>query len=140
MKNWWLALVVVAGCAAENKPDLDATGTVQAQMTYGGGNCAKTGSEPFVMFLAKQDQYGSYTITQSAVGQEIGGNVVCGSVYCEIMFFKSWDNNNYDSFHVDGTLTLDGNDMSITGNGTYSVFGSATGSCEQVVTYAGTLQ
>jgi hypothetical protein len=138
MKNWWLALVTLAGCARDPGPEIDATGTVQTQLTYGGGNCAKTGSEPFVMFLAKQDAW-NYTITQSAVGQSIGGNVVCGSVYCEIDFFKTWDNNNYDSFHLDGTLTLDGNDMSITGTGKYSVFGSS-GSCEQVVTYKGALQ
>jgi hypothetical protein len=139
MKNWWL-VVALAGCvSSSDKPDLDATGTVQTTMTYGGGNCAKSGSEPFVMYLAKQDQW-NYTITQSAVGQSINGNVVCGSVYCEIDFFKTWDNNNYDSFHLDGNLTLDGNDMSIKGNGKYSVFGGSSGSCEQVVTYAGTLK
>jgi hypothetical protein len=137
MKNWWIAAVVLAGCASEPKENLDATGTVQTTMTYGGGNCAKSGAEPFVMFLAKQDQW-NYTITQSAVGQSINGNVVCGSVYCEIDFFKSWENNNNDSLHLDGNLTLDGNDMSIKGNGKYSVFG--TTSCEQVVTYSGVLQ
>jgi hypothetical protein len=138
MKNWWIAAVVLAGCAGEPKEDLDATGTVQTTLTYGGGNCAKSGTEPFVIFLAKQDSW-NYTITQSAVGQSINGNVVCGSVYCEIDFFKTWQNNNQDSLSLDGNLTLDGNDMSIKGNGKYSVFGSGT-SCEQVVTYAGVLQ
>jgi hypothetical protein len=139
MKNGWLALVVIAGCATNSGPELDATGTVQTQLTYGGGNCAKTGSEPFVMFLAK-NAYGSYDMTQTAVGQDINGNVVCGSVYCEIMFWKSWQNNNNDSMNLEGTLTLDGNDMSIKGSGKYSLFGGLTGSCEQVVTYKGALQ
>ncbi len=139
MNRWWLALVVVAGCAAEDKPDIDATGTVQTQLTYGGGNCAKSGTEPFVMYLAKNG-YGSYDMTTSAVGQDINGNVVCGSVYCEIQFWKTWNNNNNDSLTLEGTLTLDGNDMSITGSGKYSVYGGFVGSCEQVVTFAGALQ
>lgn len=139
MNRWWLALVVVAGCATENKPDIDATGTVQTQLTYGGGNCAKSGSEPFVMYLAK-DAYGGYDMTTSAVGQDINGNVTCGPVYCEIQFWKTWNNNNSDSLTLEGLLTLDGNNMSITGSGKYSVYGGFTGSCEQVVTYAGALQ
>jgi hypothetical protein len=40
---------------------------------------------------------------------------------------------------LEGVLTLDGDTMQITGNGKYSVSGSAT-SCEQMVTYAGALQ
>lgn len=138
MKTWWFALVL-AGCVADSdKPDLDASGTVQAQMTYGGGNCAKSGSEAFTIYLAKNG-YGSYDITQGAIGQSIGGNVVCGPVYCRIDFFKSWQNNDNDSLHLDGTLTLDGNDMSIKGNGKYSVFGLGT-DCEQTVMYQGALR
>jgi hypothetical protein len=79
-------------------------------------------------------------MTQTAVGQDINGNVICGSVYCEIQFWKTWQNNNNDSLTLEGTLTLDGNDMSIKGSGTYSVFGGSVGSCDQVVTFAGALQ
>src|SRR5262245_61657924 len=100
-KARWLAVVICAGCATNDKPDIDATGTVSLMMTYGGGNCAKTGKEPFMMFLAKRGEFEGYDITQTAVGQNINGNVVCGSEYCSIDFFKTWTNNSNDSFSLD---------------------------------------
>ncbi|HEY5925910.1 MAG TPA: hypothetical protein VIV11_29685 [Kofleriaceae bacterium] len=137
MKNWWLALVALAGCVS-TESELDATGTFSTQLTYGGGNCFKTGSEQFTIFVAKNG-YGGYDMTQSAVGQTINGNVFCGSDSCDVMFFKSWQNNNDESLHLDGTLVLDGDTNQITGNGKYSVFGLGV-DCDQTVTFAGTRQ
>jgi hypothetical protein len=134
-KTWWLAVAICAGCATNDKPDIDATGTVNASLTYGGGNCAKTGSEPFKLHLQKNG-YASYDITQDAVGQHISGDVVCGGYYCEIHFFKDWQNNNNDLLSLDGTLTLEGETNKISGNGTYK----ALGDCEQQVTFAGALE
>ena len=43
MKNRWLLALVLVGCATNDKPDIDPTGTVSTTLTWGGGNCAKTG-------------------------------------------------------------------------------------------------
>ena len=134
-KTWWLALVVCVGCATEDRADIDASGTVATTMMWGGGNCAKSGSEPFTMFLARTS-YGSYDMTTSAVGQSISGNVNCGGYYCEIQFFKNWENNTNDLLSLDATLTLEGETNKITGNGTYK----SLGDCEQQVTFSGALQ
>jgi hypothetical protein len=128
---------VLAGCAT-NKGDIDATGTVSTQLTWGGGNCAKSGSEAFTIFLVKNG-YGSYDMTTSAIGQDITGSVICGPEYCEIRFHKSWFNNANDLLSLDGTLTLKGEDMTITGTGKYEVFGAGA-DCEQVATFKGSLQ
>jgi hypothetical protein len=137
MKAWWLALVLV-GCASNNKEDIDATGTVAAQMTWGGGNCQKSGKEAFTIFLGR-NAYGSYDITHTSTISDINGNVTCGPEYCEIQFWQQWTGMNYEYMTLEGVLTLDGDTMQITGNGKYSVSGSGT-SCEQMVTYAGALQ
>ena len=125
---------MVVGCATNDKPDIDPTGTVFTTLTWGGGNCAKTGTEPFKIFIARSAS--SYEMTTDAVGQTIHGNVFCGPEYCEIQFFKSWENNNNDLLHLDGTLTLDGDTNEITGTGKYDVLGD----CEQVVSFKGALQ
>ncbi|HEX5059611.1 MAG TPA: hypothetical protein VFV99_09640 [Kofleriaceae bacterium] len=138
MKTWWLAAVLLVGCASNDKPDIDATGTVTGQMTWGGGNCQKSGSEPFTIFIAKIDSF-NYNITTNTVGASIGGSVVCGPEYCQIMYFKQWSGANQESLSLDGTLTLDGDTNAITGNGKYDSF-DAVGSCEQQVTYTATLQ
>ena len=134
-KAWWLAVAICAGCATNDKADIDATGTVSTTLTWGGGNCAKTGAEPFTMFLAK-NAYGSYDMTTNAVGQNINGTVVCGGYYCEIHFSKDWQNNNNDLLSLDGTLTLEGETNKITGSGTYKDLGN----CDQQATFAGALQ
>ena len=141
MKTWWLAALLVgfAACASNDKPDIDATGTIAGQMTWGGGNCQKTGSEAFTIYLAKNTATNSYTITTNTVDAQIGGDVLCGPEYCQIMFFKQWTGANQESLSLDGTLTLDGDTNAITGNGKYDSF-DLNGSCEQQVTYAGTLQ
>lgn len=138
MKTWWFAAALLVGCASEDKPDIDATGTVAGQMMWGGGNCQKSGSEAFMIFIAKIDSY-NYNITTNTVGASIGGNVVCGPEYCQIQFFKQWSGANQESLSLDGTLTLDGDTNAITGNGKYNSF-DAAGSCEQQVTYTATLQ
>jgi hypothetical protein len=139
MKTWWLAALALAGCASEDKPDIDASGTVSTQMTYGGGNCQKSGNEAFTIYLARNAAYNSYDITQPSPDATVGGDVVCGPVYCQIMIFKQWTDVDYVSYDIQATLTLDGNTNAITGNGTYKAFGSAI-NCEQQVTFAGSLQ
>jgi hypothetical protein len=138
MKLGWIAVVVLAGCVGVGGgSDMDATGTAQMQLTYTGGNCAKAGSEPFVLFFAKNG-YGSYDITQAAIGQTISGSVFCGSRSCDVTFFKTWSNNANDSLSLDGMLTID-DDMVIDGSGKYSMFGFGV-DCEHFVTFAGALQ
>ena len=137
MKTWWLAAVLLSGCVSAES-ELDASGTFATQLTYGGGNCFKTGSEPFTIFVTKNG-YGGYDMTQSAIGQNINGNVWCGSDSCDVMFYKSWQNNNNESLNLDGTLVLDGDTNKITGTGKYSMFGIGT-DCDQTVTFAGARQ
>jgi hypothetical protein len=139
MKRVCLALVVLVGCVSSNdQPDLDPTGTISTQMTWGGGSCRKTGTVPFMLHLAK-NAYGSYDMTQNMPGAFVGGNVRCGSASCEIDFFIQWQGENYESYQQDGLLMLDGDTMQVTGNGKYSMSNPGT-SCEQLIGYAGTLQ
>ncbi|HEY5949749.1 MAG TPA: hypothetical protein VIV40_29845 [Kofleriaceae bacterium] len=136
IKTWWFAAVMLVGCSGD--PDVDATGTVTLEMTYGAGTCQKTGSEPFTLHLAKTDA-GSYEIMPSSVGETIGGDVACDAEACQIEVFKQWTDADFTSFEVHASLTLDGNDNSVTGTGTFSSVGTST-SCEQQLTFAGVLQ
>ena len=139
MKRVCLALVVVAGCASTNNgPDLDPTGTISAQMTWGGGSCRKSGATPFMLHLAK-NTYGSYHMTQNMPGAYVGGNVACDSASCQIDFFIHWSGESYEMFQQDGLLVLDGETMQISGDGKYTMSNTTT-NCEQLVAYAGALQ
>ena len=136
MKDWIVAVVVLSGCVSEDKPELDATGTVQAQLTWGAGNCLKSGTEGLLIQIAKGG-FGEYTVTQTNPGVNMSGFVICGSYYCQIDFTRSWEGPSQESLRLTGTLTLDDNDQ-VTGTAEYSAFGLST-SCEQTAKITGTL-
>jgi hypothetical protein len=137
MKCWWLAAASLAACANDDKPDLDATGTLQVQLTYGSGTCQKTGSETLAIHVAK-NELGTYDLAQDNPGRTLGRDVMCGPESCRIQLFENWTDADLVSYDVQGILTL-GSDHSVTGTGTYRAVGS-TIDCEQALTFAGSLQ
>jgi len=131
-----LFLVALVGCMSD-KPDIDATGTVQSTLTWGGGNCRKTGTQGYTVSIINNG-YGSYDMATTQAGAHINGYVDCGPEYCRITINQSWEEqlgDQYNFYTIDATLTLDSHDK-ITGSGTYR--GDA--SCEQQMSFSGVLQ
>ena len=123
-----------SGCLFEDdKPDIDPTGTVQSTLTYGGGNCQKSGSEPFVVSIG-EDAFG-YQLTQSKPDVSISGFVNCGPEYCRINVNQHGSGIGAPTLDIE--LTVD-RARTVTGTGSCSVFGSGT-NCDQTVTVSGNL-
>jgi hypothetical protein len=141
MTKWWLAAAVaLAGCAKdeEEPPALDASGSVDATLTYGTGTCPKTGDEPFTFTVTKSAD-GTYTIADATPDVTVGGDVSCTMTTCQITYFKQWSDADFNAYDLRAMLMFDDATNAIIGTGTYRAVGAML-NCEHAVTIAGTLQ